>query len=540
MHLHSLAAALGCSLLLTAAVADASQSTRLDTLRLQLDKTNALVLAQAQRASYPEYFRRAYARYPNLPAGALEAIAYAETNWMHVRPDPAQDPHDLHMPRSYGVMGLYHGGGFADQVGDGARLIGRSARQVIDDPESNILAAAALLDRALAATAPDQRSRALAAPEQLAPVLARYAGYGAGNGGIADYARQSFAYGVLQTLQRGVAEQGIQIKAQPLKLERAFDSDQLRKLRAPALLMNAGDDSVQLNRALADDLAAPAIKAAPATDVGAKAVDFGEAIWNPASSSNYSTASNATSAVILHTMEGSYAGSISWFQNPSAQVSAHYLIRKSDGQITQMVREYHQAWHAKNHNYYTIGIEHDGRAADAGNWSAAMVNASARLTKSICARRGVNCASAWSGPGYDTYHLVPDSVRVKGHGMLTGNENRYDPGKYFPWSNYYGLINGGGTPPNPPGKYWVDTFANATGYKWPSTLTPVGTLYQGTNYVYCKAWGEEVRSGSSYNHYWLKTDLDVGPAGAWVSAYYLSRWGNDEARDNNGAVIPDC
>ncbi|ALN84012.1 N-acetylmuramoyl-L-alanine amidase A domain protein [Lysobacter capsici] len=527
-------------MLLTAAVADASQSTRLDTLRLQLDKTNALVLAQAQRASYPEYFRRAYARYPNLPAGALEAIAYAETNWVHVRPDPAQDPRDLHMPRSYGVMGLYHGGGFADQVGDGARLIGRSARQVIDDPESNILAAAALLDRALAATAPDQRSRALAAPEQLAPVLARYAGYGAGNGGIADYARQSFAYGVLQTLQRGVAEQGIQIKAQPLKLERAFDSDQLRKLRAPALLMNAGDDSVQLNRALADDLAAPAITAAPATDVGTKAVDFGEAIWNPASSSNYSTASNATSAVILHTMEGSYAGSISWFQNPSAQVSAHYLIRKSDGQITQMVREYHQAWHAKNHNYYTIGIEHDGRAADAGNWSAAMVNASARLTKSICARRGVNCASAWSGPGYDTYHLVPDSVRVKGHGMLTGNENRYDPGKYFPWSNYYGLINGGGTPPNPPGKYWVDTFANATGYKWPSTLTPVGTLYQGTNYVYCKAWGEEVRSGSSYNHYWLKTDLDVGPAGAWVSAYYLSRWGNDEARDNNGAVIPDC
>jgi len=205
-----------------------------------------------------------------------------------------------------------------------------------------------------------------------------------------------------------------------------------------------------------------------------------------------------------------------------------------------MVREYHQAWHAKNHNYYTIGIEHDGRAADAGNWSAAMVNASARLTKSICARRGVNCASAWKGPGYDTFHLVPDSVRVKGHGMLSGNENRYDPGKYFPWSNYYSLINGGGGNPNPPGKYWVDTFANATGYKWPSTLTPVGTLNQGTNYVYCKAWGEEVRVGTSYNHYWLKTDLDVGPAGAWVSAYYLSRWGNDEARDNSGAVIPDC
>ncbi|SDW07703.1 N-acetylmuramoyl-L-alanine amidase [Lysobacter enzymogenes] len=534
MHSHTLAAALGGALLLGSLGAAAAPDAA--ALRLELDRSNALVAAQVARAAYPEYFRRAYARYPNLPAGALEAIAYSETNWVHVRPE-AQNPRDLHMPRSYGVMGLYHGGGFADMVGDGARLIGRSAQQVIDDPESNILAAAALLDRALAAGQPDKRSRALAQPEAMAAVLARYAGYGASNGGIADYARQSFAYGVMQTLQQGVDAQGVKIPAQPLELERAFDAGQLQKLRAPALLMNAADDSVRANPALSRELAR---SAAPATDVGAKAVDFGEAIWNPASSSNYSTASNQTSAVIMHTMEGSYAGSISWFQNPSAQVSAHYLIRKSDGQITQMVREYHQAWHAKNHNYYTIGIEHDGRAADAGNWSAAMVNASARLTKSICARRGVNCASAWKGPGYDTFHLVPDSVRVKGHGMLSGNENRYDPGKYFPWSNYYNLINGGGGNPNPPGKYWVDTFANATGYKWPSTLTPVGTLNQGTNYVYCKAWGEEVRVGNSYNHYWLKTDLDVGPAGAWVSAYYLSRWGNDEARDNSGAVIPDC
>jgi len=536
MHVHSLAAALGCSLLLTSALAVAADRPDLEVLRFEFDKTRAQVLAQARRASYPEYFRRAYARYPNLPAGSLEAIAYAETGWNHVAPE-AQNPRDLHMPRSYGVMGLYHGGGFADQVGEGARLIGRNARQVIDDPQSNILAGAALLDRALAASRGDGRSRALAQAEDLAPVLARYAGYGASNGGIADYARQSFAYAVLQALERGVSAQGVEIPAQPLRLERAFDAEQLQKLRAPALLIDAGADRVRVDRALVDQLAGP--PARPTVDAGAKAVDFGEAIWNPASPSNYSTASNAMSAVILHTMEGSYAGSIAWFQNPSAQVSAHYLIRKSDGQITQMVAENRQAWHAKYHNYYTVGIEHDGRAADAGNWSAAMLNASARLTKSICARRGIDCRTAWNGPGYDTWHLVPDGVRVKGHGMLTQNENRYDPGKYFPWSSYYGLINGGGTP-NPPGKYWVDTFANATGYKWPSTLTPVGTLYQGTNYVYCKAWGQEVRVGASYNHYWLKTDLDVGPAGAWVSAYYLSRWGNDEARDNNGAVIPDC
>jgi len=89
------------------------------------------------------------------------------------------------------------------------------------------------------------------------------------------------------------------------------------------------------------------------------------------------------------------------------------------------------------------------------------------------------------------------------------------------------------------GKYWVDTFANAPGYSTPGG-TQTGTLNKGTNYVFCRTWGPEVRVGTAFNHWWLKTDLDVGPANQWVSAYYLSRWGNDEAKDNTGRDIPDC
>jgi hypothetical protein len=88
-------------------------------------------------------------------------------------------------------------------------------------------------------------------------------------------------------------------------------------------------------------------------------------------------------------------------------------------------------------------------------------------------------------------------------------------------------------------RFWVDTFANAPGYDTPGG-TKTGTLNKGTNYVYCKVPGPEVRVGSSFNHWWLRTDLDVGPKGQYVSAYYLSRWGNDEAKDNNGVVIADC
>ncbi|GGU92843.1 hypothetical protein GCM10010275_32570 [Streptomyces litmocidini] len=118
-----------------------------------------------------------------------------------------------------------------------------------------------------------------------------------------------------------------------------------------------------------------------------------------------------------------------------------------------------------------------------------------------------------------------------------------------PYPGSYGskfLTSDNGCPGGGGGKYWVDTFADATGYAQANTNDPQGVLDAGTNYVYCKVWGAEVRDGSgNYNHWWLRTDLDIVYAGkngrgAYVSAYYLSRWGNDEARDNDGAVIPNC
>ncbi|GAA2079737.1 M23 family metallopeptidase [Actinomadura alba] len=122
--------------------------------------------------------------------------------------------------------------------------------------------------------------------------------------------------------------------------------------------------------------------------------------------------------------------------------------------------------------------------------------------------------------------------------VINGQSLAPYPGSYN--QRYLTSDNGCGT-----AKYWVDTFANATGYRNANTNDPQGVLYAGTNYVYCKVWGAEVRVGSQYNHWWLKTDLDVtypgkNGRGAYVSAYYLSRWGNDEARDNNGTVIPNC
>ncbi|WP_455360729.1 M23 family metallopeptidase [Streptomyces sp. SYSU K21746] len=134
------------------------------------------------------------------------------------------------------------------------------------------------------------------------------------------------------------------------------------------------------------------------------------------------------------------------------------------------------------------------------------------------------------------------------HPVIQGTEYRLSPSGPFPRVTSTNAC-GGGTPA--PQKYWVDTFADATGYASPHCVgkntpecAPQGTLRAGTNYVFCKVKGDRVGDGSSFNHYWLRTDLDVvnpgGSGRAYVSAYYLQRWGNDEAKDNSGTVIRDC
>ncbi|GAA3056822.1 hypothetical protein GCM10020229_80680 [Kitasatospora albolonga] len=104
------------------------------------------------------------------------------------------------------------------------------------------------------------------------------------------------------------------------------------------------------------------------------------------------------------------------------------------------------------------------------------------------------------------------------------------------------IVQVGGGSSGAGGKFWVDTFAAAPGFQQPGGGGQSGTLNAGTNYVYCRVWGPEARNGSDYNHWWLRTDLDTGSPwqNQYVSALYLSRWGNDVAKDNNGTDIPNC
>jgi len=152
-----------------------------------------------------------------------------------------------------------------------------------------------------------------------------------------------------------------------------------------------------------------------------------------ASSSNYSDYSRSGSDiryVIVHTVQGSYSGCISWFQNSTAAVSAHYVVRSSDGQITQMVWEEDVGWHAGNweYNLASIGIEHEGYVESPGEWyTDAMYASSAALVADIVSRTSVSA----------------DRTHILGHYEVPGATHT-DPGSGWDWDYYMSLIDGGG------------------------------------------------------------------------------------------------
>ncbi|MFJ5997679.1 N-acetylmuramoyl-L-alanine amidase [Streptomyces sp. NPDC092370] len=160
-----------------------------------------------------------------------------------------------------------------------------------------------------------------------------------------------------------------------------------------------------------------------------QAVDHPGAAWHPASRGNY-TPSNRPRAhplhyVIIHVAQTTYSGTLSVFRNPERKVSAHYVVRSSDGRVAQCVRESDIAWHAGNWDYNTrsIGIEHEGWVDRPGYFTDAMYERSARLTAAICARYGIPRNRA---------HII-------GHHEVPGSDHT-DPGRHWDWKRYLRLV----------------------------------------------------------------------------------------------------
>jgi N-acetyl-anhydromuramyl-L-alanine amidase AmpD len=173
-----------------------------------------------------------------------------------------------------------------------------------------------------------------------------------------------------------------------------------------------------------------------------KSTQYGPAIWNPAPACNFSSRNGiAVSAITIHTIQGSYAGAISWSQNCSSSVSYHYVIRSSDGQITQMVDEANKAWHVGSENPYTIGYEHEGYVDNPVWYTEAMYTASADLSRDVVnSGYGIPALRTYYGASSATTQTLGGCTKIKGHQHYP-NQSHTDPGINWNWEKYYRLIN---------------------------------------------------------------------------------------------------
>jgi N-acetyl-anhydromuramyl-L-alanine amidase AmpD/photosystem II stability/assembly factor-like uncharacterized protein len=167
--------------------------------------------------------------------------------------------------------------------------------------------------------------------------------------------------------------------------------------------------------------------------------DYGTAAWVAASPKNFQRAdrpfSSPITRIVIHTTEAPYAAAIRFFAHAGAVASADYVVRSSDGAITQMVRERDIAWHSGNRQYNatSIGIEHEAYVHNCVWYTNAMYRSSARLVAHLAVKYGIPI---------DRTHIighyqVPDPYHLGGFG---GFAHHVDPGPCWNWRSYLRLI----------------------------------------------------------------------------------------------------
>jgi N-acetyl-anhydromuramyl-L-alanine amidase AmpD len=158
---------------------------------------------------------------------------------------------------------------------------------------------------------------------------------------------------------------------------------------------------------------------------------------DPGSYGNYDVADRPKTMkidrIVVHDTEETYADTLTGFTNPAHYASANYVIRSSDGHVTQMVPTKDVAWQAGNWyvNMHSVGIEQEGFAAAGATWyTEALYHSSARLVRYLAAKFDVPI---------DRQHII-------GHDNVPGINPphvatmHWDPGPYWNWGHYMALL----------------------------------------------------------------------------------------------------
>lgn len=374
------------------------------------------VLAQnVESQNYKSAFDAAYEACPTIPEGLLEAISFTNTHCYHLTDANYFNDGPDAMPRAYGLMGLVKDGKhyFRENLHLVSELSGISEVEILESPEKNVLAYAKAFNH-LAKESKDTEIKGYLSVIQKLSELPM--------GEEKDvYPMQSMLYSVCLFLNDATQAEQFDFRKYDIDLKSVF-AEHYDMLTAPGLSVH-------------------------------RESDYSAAIWDPAPDCNYSERTMDVSAVVIHYTEGSYAGCISWFKNCDAQVSAHYVIRSSDGQVTQMVREADKAWHARSANGYSIGIEHEAYGNIWSFFTDAMYQSSANLVRDICSRyesidghrtfyRDTLDSGICLNEGLHDLGGENACVKIRGHQHYP-DQSHTDPGPYWDWNYYYKLINEG-------------------------------------------------------------------------------------------------
>lgn len=329
----------------------------------------AAVLARSG-PSLADEFGKASAEY-GVPAELLSAMGYVNTLWEMPPPTAtAYRKGDLHGRGTYGIMQLAQNPS-RDTLGRASDLTGIPEDELKRDRASNVLGGAALL----ADLADGSRPAGINGWQEM----------------VAEYAdSELFAQHVYEKLEEG---------------ER--------------MTISTGETITLPAR----DVDVPRVYTAMAAGA-----DYPRAVLRRAYSGNFTNSSRERSyninKIIVHVVQGSAAAAISWFKDPRAQVSAHYVVGRN-GSVTQCVRNADVAWHAGNWSYNTraIGIEHAGYADNPRTWTRAMYHASARLAAFTCKKHGIPI---------ERNRFIP-------HRAVPGSTH-YCPGPHFRMGYYMKLV----------------------------------------------------------------------------------------------------
>jgi hypothetical protein len=385
-------------------------------------------------------FSAAYQQHPEIPRGFLEAISYTHTRFTPIDPDESLSCSGMPLP--FGIMGVFdHGNGYF--IENAKRIESLSGMSITTQKNSVMMqvqayaSACASLIQSYAVTGENMPELMYNLMWELSEIPRE--------GSINQFAFESSVLEVFRFLTDESQAATYGFPLYEINMKDFFGRNNYAVLTATTVTI---DSTGVKNHENTQYRAGNTLKS----------LNYGPALWNAAPTCNYSSRNgSAISAVTIHTVQGTYAGAISWGLNCNAQVSYHYVVRSSDGQVTQMVLENNKAWHVGNENGYTIGIEHEGYVSNAAWYTQSLYQSSANLVKDITqSGYGINPKRTYDGAGSTSTQLLGNCIRIKGH-QHYANQSHTDPGINWNWNKYYGLVN--------------DTYT-------PTLLTnPSGTLY---------------------------------------------------------------